>query len=136
AGVVGQGADAVGVEPLGGVLQLAAGQAIDNPRVSGVFLPEKLQELLARVLLLGNAVLDIGPVKAADKLAGLAQGEALDNLGPGAGVGGGRQGNAGDLGKVLVQQAQLQVISPKVMAPLGHAVGFVDGKQRNGRAAQ
>src|SRR5690606_22201470 len=87
-GLVGQGGEALGVEPLRGFLHLAARQAIDNPRVTGVFLPEKLQKLLARVLLLGDAVLNVGPVKAADKLAGLAQGEALDNLGPGTGVGG------------------------------------------------
>jgi len=51
-------------------------------------------------------------------------------------VGGGGQGDARGVGEQLRQLAQLQVFTPEVVAPLGHAVSFVDGEQGDFQALQ
>ena len=76
-----------------------------------------------------NAVANVGPVKTHHKAGGILELQARRNLEPGLLVGGGGERNARYVGELLVQQTQLQVISPKIMAPLRHAVRLVNRKQ-------
>ena len=69
AGVVGQGIEALLLQPVGDFLGLFARQAVDDAGVLRVFILEKSQQLLLRVVLQGDAITDIGPVKPGDKLS-------------------------------------------------------------------
>ncbi|MNU81573.1 hypothetical protein D3C71_712380 [compost metagenome] len=57
--------------------------------------------------------------------------QASDDLFAGALVGGGGEGDARHVGEHLRQLTQLQVFRAEVVAPLRHAVRFVDGEQGN-----
>ena len=92
---------------------------------------EKTQQLWFGVVLERNAVADVGAIKSGDELPRLAQVQPRDDLDPGAGVCGGGQGDARNMGEALMQQAQLQVIRAKIVSPLGYAVCLVDGEQRD-----
>lgn len=62
-------------------------------------------------------------------MAGILQVQALGDLALGRRIGGGCQGNPGNLRPALVQHRQLAVLGAEVMAPLRHAMGFVDREQ-------
>ena len=64
-------------------------------------------------------------------MASPGQVQPLGDFRAGALIRRGGQGNARHIGEFPVQQGQLQVIVAEVMAPLGDAVSFVDGKQGN-----
>ena len=63
----------------------------------------------------------------------LGEGESFDDLCPGRGVGGRRERDARHLRPALVQHRQLTVLRSKVVAPLRHAMRFIDGEERNPR---
>ena len=134
--MVGQGVETLLLEPSGHALHAFAGQAIDNAGIPNMLSTQKPQQLLPRVPFLRDAVLDIRAVEAADEMAGAPQREALDDLGASAGGGGRGEGNAGYLGKVLLEQVELQVIGPEIVPPLRDAMGLVNGEQRNGHLLQ
>lgn len=60
----------------------------------------------------------------------------FDDLMAGSFISRRRQGNAGHLRESLVQKAQLLVLGPEIMPPLGNAVCFIDSKQGNTGAFQ
>ena len=129
AGVVGQGRDALLAQPLGRVFHLLAALAVDDAGIALVLAADEAQQLLAGVVLLDQGVADVGPVEAADEDAGVLQLQALDHVGAGLVVGGGRQRHAGHVGVALVQHGELQVVFAEVVAPLADAVRFVDGEE-------
>ena len=88
-------------------------------------------ELVPRVLLLGDPVADVGPVEAGDELGGVFELEPRDDLPAGGRVRGRCERDARDLRPALVQQVELDVVGPEVVAPLGDAVGLVDREQRD-----
>ena len=135
-GVIGHGVETLLHQPGSGVVHLLARQAVDDPGVLLVLAAQETQQLLPGVLLLGDAVLDVGAVEAADEVAGLAQAQALDNLGAGIGIGGRGQGDAGHMGKLFLQHRQLQIVHAEVVSPLRHAVSLVDGEQGDVEAVQ
>ncbi len=136
AGVVGQGGDALVGEPLGGLVHLVARQAVDDARFTGVFGAQQAQQLFARAVLAFDAVLDIGPVETGHIVARAGQVQAFGDFRAGARVRGGGQGDARHLGEFTVQQGKLQIVTAEVVAPLRHAVGLVDGEQRQRRLMQ
>ena len=136
AGVVGQCVQSLLAQPGGDVLGFTPGHAVDNAGVADVLVAQEAQQLLAGVVLQGDAIADIGPVEAGDELAGVTQVQTFNDFQPGAGVGRGRQGDARNTGKARVQQAQLQVVGAEIVAPLGYAMGLVDGKQADCRLFQ
>jgi hypothetical protein len=79
---------------------------------------------------------DVRAIEAADEKARASQGQALDDLAPGAFVGRRRQRDARHAGEAFRQHRELQVLGPEVVAPLRHAVGLVDGDERQGHAGQ
>lgn len=81
-------------------------------------------------------VADVGAVEAGQEHPSLLEGQALDDLSAGAGIGGGGQGQPGNLRELLGQGLQLQVLGAEVVAPLRDAVGLVDGEQGQGPLLQ
>ena len=90
---------------------------------------DQAQQLGQRLLFFDNRVADVGPVKAADKLARVFELQALHNVRTRQVVGGGGQGHARHTRETLVQNRQATVLGAKVVPPLAHAVGFVNRKQ-------
>jgi hypothetical protein len=88
-------------------------------------------------VLLDDPVADVGPVEAGDEhpRVAAARSRSID-LGAGVRVGGGRQRDARHLGKALVQDRQLQVLGPEVVAPLRYAVGLIDREAARSARAQ
>ena len=127
--VVGQRADTGLRQHLGNVLDFFARLAIHHTRLLRVFALDETQQLRGAIALLHDAVADVGPIETADKGARFFKLQALDDVGAGDGVGGGSKRNAGHAGKAFMQNRQRPVFRPKVMAPLAHAMDFIDGKQ-------
>ena len=130
AGMVRQCGQALVGEPPGRAFHLAARQAVDNAGMVFMFVENKAQQGIARIAArLADAIADIGPVEAGNKQPGLLQLQALADFSAGGFIGGGGQCNARHLGKLLVQQAELDIVGAEVMAPLRHTVRLVDGEQ-------
>ena len=127
--VVGQCANALAHQQLGHLLHPLARLAVNNACLVGVFALDEAQELPGGVGLFDDGVADVGPVKAADELARAVQLQVLDHVGTRQVVRRGGERHAGHAGVTLVQHAQGAVVGPEVMAPLAHAVCFVNGKQ-------
>ena len=73
--------------------------------------------------------MDIGSIKAADKGAACVQFQALHDVTPRGRIRCGGQGNAGNSGETLGQNRKRRIIRPKIMAPLGQTMRFINGKQ-------
>ena len=84
----------------------------------------------------GHAVEDIGAIERADELPRAVQRQSLDDLAPGWRIGGGGQGDPRHLRPALVEQGELAILGSKIVAPLRHAVRFVDGEQGDPDAFQ
>ena len=98
-GVIRQRAHALPFEPLGGFLDLAARQAIDDagvgrPSVVRVLGADEIEQLRARVVLLDDAIADVRPVEARNEHARVVEREAMDDFVARDGVGGGRERDA------------------------------------------
>ncbi|MCY1232693.1 hypothetical protein D9M72_452000 [compost metagenome] len=134
AGVIRQRIDALPLQPCSGVLHLLARQAVDDAAVMravgcGVLRLDESQQLLASVVLLDDAVADIGPVEAGDENAGVVQRQPLDDLVARQRVCGCSQRDARHVRETFVQHRQLDVLRPEIMAPLRYAMRLVDGEQ-------
>ncbi len=130
AGVVGQRADAGVLQRAGHLLHALPGLAVHHACLAQVLALDETDQLRQRLLLLLDAVSDVGPVEAADEKARVLQLQPGDDVGARQLVGRGREGDARHVGVALVQQGQLAVFGPEVVAPLAHAVRLVDGEQR------
>ena len=127
-GVIGQGIVARFAQCLGGGLHLAPGEAIDNAGFAAM-LVEKCRKLLPGAGLRLHGVADVGAVETVDERGGLLERQPSDDLCPGALVCGGCEGHARDAGERLGQNVEAQVVLAKVVPPLRHAVGLVDGDE-------
>lgn len=106
------------------------------PAVPRVLLLEEGEQLLLRVGLPHDAVLDVGPVEAGHEVPGVGHAQALGDLLV-RGVGRrGRQRDAGHAGPALPQHGQRQIVRAEVVAPLGDAVRLVDGEDGDLTAGQ
>ena len=81
-------------------------------------------------------VADVRPVEARGKDAGVVELQAVDEVVPRLRIGRRRQRHARHAREALLQQRELQIFGPEVMAPLANAMGFVDGKQPDPDARQ
>ena len=82
-----------------------------------------------------DAIDDVRPVEARDEGAALAEMKALDDLLPGAQIGGGGERHPRHGGEPLGERRQRQIFGAEIVAPLADAVGLVDGEQRHPHAA-
>ena len=120
---------------VGGLVDLASRQAIDDAGLVAVR-TEEIQQLALAVVLLHHVVADVGPVEGADEPARLIQLQALGDLALGRRIGGGGQGDARHFGPALVEYGQFAVFAAEIVAPLRYAMRFVDGEQGNRRPVQ
>ena len=90
---------------------------------------DEVEQLRPRRGLRFDPVGDVGSVEACDEVLGILEVEALGELGMGRRCGRGCERDARDIGELLGQHAESQIVAAEVMAPLGYAVGFVDGEQ-------
>ncbi len=133
-GVVRQRRDALLQQELRRLLDRVPREAVHDARVTGVLGAQQREQLLQRLVLRFDAVLDVRAVEAGHEQLGAAEVEPRRDLAPGR-LGGGRgERDARHGGPALVQHRQPQVVGPEVVAPLRHAVRLVDREQRD-RAA-
>ncbi len=128
--VIGERRPAALAQPIGGFIHAAPGQAVDDAGVAAMFAFEKGEQLLAWVVLGFDLVTDIGAIESTDENPRVFQGQARADLAACGCVGGGGQRDARHMGKTRGQLGKPQVLGAKIVAPLGYAVGFVNGKQR------
>src|SRR5574338_25072 len=93
-GVVGEGRHALPGQPGGGLLHLAARQAIDDAGLAGVLAAHEVQKLGGGLVLLDDTVADVGAVEAGNEAPGVEELQAAGDLLAGFPVGGGGQGDA------------------------------------------
>ena len=129
--VVGHRVHSLPGQPRCRLIDLAARKAVDDARLAGVLLADESQELCARIDLVDDRVADVRPVETRDKNPRLLQGQPRSNLGAGLRIGSRRESDTRHVRKTLVQDGQLQVLRAEVVAPLRHAVRFVDREERD-----
>ena len=81
-----------------------------------------------------DAIDDVRPVEARDEGAALAQMQPLDDLLPGAQIGGGGERHPRNGREPLGERRQGQILGAEIVAPFAHAMGLVDGEQRQPHA--
>ena len=128
--MIGHGGQAGGAELGGQGLGSVPRAGVDHPRPVAPRLGQLQHPLAARPGLALGGQGQLWPVEGGDELPGLAQVQALADVLPGAGVGGGCHRKARDPREQAGQLAQLPVLRPEVMAPLTDAVRLVDGDDR------
>ena len=116
--MVRQGLDSLLLQEFGGLFNLLARQAIHNAGVARMLALDEVEQLLATVGLLDNLVADIGAVKRGNETRALLQLQTQRDFLTGLLVGGRRQRNPRHLRETLVQDRQLDVFGPEIMAPL------------------
>ena len=137
--MVGQRPQPLGDEELGRLVHRVAREAVDDAGVALVLGLEQVEQLLARLVLRHDPVLDVGPVEARHEMPGALarpQVQPLRDLGVGGLGGSGGQRDPGHVRPALVQLRQREVVGPEVVAPLRDAVRLVDGEQRDLPAAE
>ena len=91
---------------------------------------DEAQQLRQAVLALNDGVADVGAVEAAHEALGALELQALDDVFAREGVRRGREGHAGHASVAFVQHGERAVFGTEVVAPLAHAMGFVNGEKR------
>ena len=134
--VVGERVDAGVPEPLGGAVHSLSREAVHDPGLSLVALPEEGVELLARIVLRDHGVADVGAVEAADEDGRAPQSQPVHDLAAGGLVGGSREGDPGNAGEALAEGREAKVLGTEVVSPLGDAVGLVNGEERQGNVGE
>ena len=135
-GVVGQRVPPDPAQPLGGVVDPAAREAVHDSGVAPVACLQEGTQLRSGALLGDDVIADVGAVEAADEEAGVPKPQPRHDLVAGEFVGGRGQRDPGHPRKALRERAQLQVLGTEVVSPLRHAVRFVDGDERHRNARQ
>ena len=133
--MIGRCLAAMAGEPLCHFLHPVAAGAIDDAAVALLAL-HVAQQLLGPLELLHQAVTDVGPVEAGGVDEGIVQFEAMQHVAAGRLVGSGGERHHRHLGEPLLEPSQRRVFGPKIVAPLGDAVGLVDGEQPEGQLCQ
>ena len=136
AGVVGHGRKAGGAQLCGQGLGPVPGAGVDHSWPVPAGRSQLEHPLTPRPDLALGGKGQLGPVEGGDELPGLAQMQALADVLPGPGIGGGGHRQARDPGEDLGQPAQQAVLGTEVMPPLADAVRLVDGDDGEGNARQ
>ena len=123
--------------PQGGrhVLGLPAGEAVHDGGLAGL-LAEHGDQHRQRTPLRADRVADVRAVEARDQELGVVHPEAFRDVGADARGGGGGQRHEGDLGQVLAERPEGQVVGPELVPPLRDAVRLVHGDEANAETAR
>ena len=104
------------------------GEPVDDGRTALVLL-QKVQERTEGLGLGLDGIGQVGAVETGDEYLRLSETELIDDVFPDRLGGGGCQGDDRHAGEVFPKPFQIAVVGPKVVTPLGDAVGLVDGDQ-------
>ena len=88
---------------------------------------DEVQNLLRRLLLGNDAIGEVRTVEARHKNLRLAKAQVLDDVIPHALGGRRRECHEWNVGKPLPKPGDLAILGAEIMAPLGYAVGLVNG---------
>ena len=80
--VIGIGFEILLVQPLSDVFGFLARETVDNAGIIGMLTLEEFLQLLFAIVFQGNAIANIWAIEACEKLLGLFQLQATDNLIP------------------------------------------------------
>ena len=97
---------------------------------------QELQQLAVAALFMAQQIANVGAIEAGQKHLALQQSQPFADIGLGARVGGGGEGQPWHLRKPFSQLIELAVFGPEIVAPLRHAVGFINGEQCRSGAAK
>jgi hypothetical protein len=126
-GVVRFGGVTAASEGFGDAFGGGAGGAVDDAGlVFAAFYP--VDDLFEGLVLGEDFVGEVGPVKGGDEEGGGAEAEVFNDVGADAVGRGGGEGDEGDFGEEVAELGDLAVFGAKIVAPLGDAVGFIDGQ--------
>ncbi len=116
-------------------VDLAPGHAVDDPGLARVRGDDR-GELRLLVGPEHDAILDVRAVEAGDEQRGVVEHELALDVAAGRRVRGRRQGDARHAREALVQQRELAIVGPEIVAPLRDAMRLVDREQGDRAAAQ
>jgi hypothetical protein len=135
--VVGRGRNPALAQGRGDLLGLAPSGDVDDPGLRGRLhgVEQRAQLALGRLLAVEalDRQADVRPVEAADEDARVAHRQPLDDLIPDGRRRRGGEREDGRAPEGLGHRAELEVLRPEVVPPLGDAVGLVDDQQRRSR---
>ena len=135
AGMVGPGADAVGDEQFGELLDLLAAQAVDDAALALVLLDEA-DDLAVHVVFGPDLVVEVRTVERRLENRGVGHAQVLLDVELHLGGGRGRQGDQRRRTDLVDDRPDTAVLRAEVVAPLRDAVRLVDGVERNPYLAQ
>ncbi len=90
---------------------------------------EKSHQLAEGLVLFHDGIADVGAIKAGEETGGILQPQAREDVATGLRVGGRGERDHRDLREDLAQDAELGVLGPEVVPPLGDAVRLVNGEE-------
>src|SRR6267142_836961 len=133
--VIADGGDAVFFEEIDGFANASDGGRVDDDAAVRD-LPHGAKEefVLRSGVGLADDVAEVRAAKTSDVFVWIAEAELLDDVPANASGGAGGEGGDGAVGKNLAQATELAVLRAEFMAPLGNAVGLVDGEKGKGEA--
>src|SRR6266404_9588780 len=135
--VVADGGDAVLFEEIDGFSHASDGGRVDDDAaVRDLPHGAEKQFVLRSGVGLADDVAEVPTAESSDVFVGIPEAELFDDVAANALCGAGGEGGNGAVGKNLAQAAELAVFGAEFMAPLGNAMGFVDGEKGNGEALQ
>ncbi len=86
-GMIGQSPQAFLIQPFSGFFDFFTGQAIHNPGITRVFRANKIQQLLAGIIFLDNAITNIRTIETTDKHLSIFERQTLNDFLAGAFIG-------------------------------------------------
>ena len=119
----------------GDALGLVAAAAVDD-RGGVAITPQRFQQLVQLRCLGSCRDMQVGTVERGHQQLGVRHRQRVDDVGAGARVGGGGEGDPRHAGQALRQLRQQAVFGPELVTPGRHAVRLVDGDHRDGKARQ
>jgi len=94
-----------------------------------VFALDEIGELLQRIQARQDAVKNVRAVETAEINLGIFKAQQALDIGTGTQIGGGRQRQTRHLRELFGEHRQTEIVGAEVVAPLAHAMRFVDRKQ-------
>ena len=126
--MIGRRLAAVAGQSLGHLLHPITTGAVNNPAIALLAL-HVAQQLFGRLELLHQAVADIRAIEAGGVDEGIVQLKPVQHVAAGRLVGGRGERHHRHLREPLLEPPEGRILRPKIVAPLGDAVGLVNSKQ-------
>jgi hypothetical protein len=112
------------------MLSVAARVGINDAGLPGMA-GQKIQDLALQLVPPSHLIADVGPVKARQGHTVCTNAKLSRDIGAGLAVCRGGQCNPRHAGQPIAERLQAAIFGPEIMAPLRHAMRFIDGNQRD-----